>query len=355
MLVPLGFQAEVGATCPTITNGFDGVGNPHGLEGEGIPLLARIVAIAQAFDNPRSTYPDTSRHPLRDAIRQILLEADTRFDPKTGGAVCTGRAGMQILTPGPCHRQNLTGKLTRSRPPVFRAFNHLRGRCPGCLGHGHPGQHPRNFRFMPRTSASEPASTCAFAEPVFDHVMGMGLRSDLGKMRDTQHLMVTAEVRRRAPITSATALQPRVHLYRKSGTGTRSVSARIVFKANMTRDSSPPDATFANDLSGSPGFAEKTNSMASCPVSPWLITRHARDLPGKRVRSIRRAPNSLVTAAVSFLAASLRLRVNRSAASLIVLPPRLNGAGQFLQVRLCCIQLIQLGAERLLQIQHSLQ
>jgi len=61
---------------------FDGVGNPHGLEGEGIPLLARIVAIAQAFDNLTVDIPGHQPTSIEDAIRQILLEADTRFDPK---------------------------------------------------------------------------------------------------------------------------------------------------------------------------------------------------------------------------------------------------------------------------------
>ena len=51
MLLPLGFQAEVGQIVAYHHERFDGVGNPHGLQGAGIPLLARIVAIAQAFDN----------------------------------------------------------------------------------------------------------------------------------------------------------------------------------------------------------------------------------------------------------------------------------------------------------------
>jgi putative nucleotidyltransferase with HDIG domain len=82
MLVPLGFQAEVGQIVSYHHERFDGVGNPHGLEGEGIPLLARIVAIAQAFDNLTVDIPGHQPTSIEDAIRQILLEADTRFDPK---------------------------------------------------------------------------------------------------------------------------------------------------------------------------------------------------------------------------------------------------------------------------------
>ena len=82
MLLPLGFQAEVGQIVAYHHERFDGVGNPHGLEGEGIPLLARIVAIAQAFDNLTVDMPGHQPTSIEDAIRQILLQADTHFDPK---------------------------------------------------------------------------------------------------------------------------------------------------------------------------------------------------------------------------------------------------------------------------------
>lgn len=82
MILPLGFQAEVGQIVSYHHERFDGAGNPHGLEKEGIPLLARIVAIAQAFDNLTVDMPGHQPTSIEDAIRQILLEANTRFDPK---------------------------------------------------------------------------------------------------------------------------------------------------------------------------------------------------------------------------------------------------------------------------------
>ena len=82
MLLPLGFQAEVGQIVSYHHERFDGLGNPHGLAREGIPLLARIVAIAQAFDNLTVDMPGHQPTSIEDAIRQILLEAGTRFDPK---------------------------------------------------------------------------------------------------------------------------------------------------------------------------------------------------------------------------------------------------------------------------------
>ncbi len=81
MILPLGFPAEVGQVIAYHHERFDGLGYPHGLRGEGIPLLARIVAIAQAFD--RLTVDIPGSHPLSidDAIRQIALQANTHFDP----------------------------------------------------------------------------------------------------------------------------------------------------------------------------------------------------------------------------------------------------------------------------------
>ena len=82
MLLPLGFQAEVGQIVAYHHERFDGVGNLHGLQGAGIPLLARIVAIAQAFDNLTVDMPGHAPLSIEDAIHQITLEADTHFDPK---------------------------------------------------------------------------------------------------------------------------------------------------------------------------------------------------------------------------------------------------------------------------------
>lgn len=82
MLLPLGFQAEVGQIVAYHQERFDGVGNPHGLQGAGIPLLARIVAIAQAFDNLTVDIPGNLPLSIEDAIKHITLQADTHFDPQ---------------------------------------------------------------------------------------------------------------------------------------------------------------------------------------------------------------------------------------------------------------------------------
>lgn len=81
MILPLGLPAEVGQIIAYHHERFDGLGYPHGLRGEGIPLLARIVAIAQTFDRLTVDIPGSHPLPIDDAIRQIALQAETHFDP----------------------------------------------------------------------------------------------------------------------------------------------------------------------------------------------------------------------------------------------------------------------------------
>lgn len=81
MILPLGLPAEVGQIVSYHHERWDGQGYPHGLQGEGIPLLARIVCIAQAFDHLTAETPGRSPLSIDDALRQILLQSQTHFDP----------------------------------------------------------------------------------------------------------------------------------------------------------------------------------------------------------------------------------------------------------------------------------
>jgi HD-GYP domain-containing protein (c-di-GMP phosphodiesterase class II) len=61
---------------------WDGTGYPQGLSGEKIPLLARILAVVDAFDamtEDRSYRPALSRD---IAIAEIRRNAGKQFDPK---------------------------------------------------------------------------------------------------------------------------------------------------------------------------------------------------------------------------------------------------------------------------------
>ncbi len=82
MILPLKLPAEIGQIVCYHHERWDGAGYPHGLQGDGIPLLARIVAIAQTFDHLTAEVPGRSAMTIVDAIRRITLQAETHFDPK---------------------------------------------------------------------------------------------------------------------------------------------------------------------------------------------------------------------------------------------------------------------------------
>jgi len=81
MILPLGYPAEVGQIISYHHERWDGSGYPHGLQGEGIPLLARIVSVAQRFDHLTAEAPGRSPLPVDQAVQQIALQANTHFDP----------------------------------------------------------------------------------------------------------------------------------------------------------------------------------------------------------------------------------------------------------------------------------
>jgi len=61
---------------------FDGAGYPDGLAGEAIPLLARIVGLADAFDAMTSDRPYRPRLPLDVVMEEIRRNRGTQFDPR---------------------------------------------------------------------------------------------------------------------------------------------------------------------------------------------------------------------------------------------------------------------------------
>jgi putative nucleotidyltransferase with HDIG domain len=59
----------------------DGSGYPHGLRGEEIPLLARIVHVADAFDAMTTARAYRSALPATDALVELCRHVGTDFDP----------------------------------------------------------------------------------------------------------------------------------------------------------------------------------------------------------------------------------------------------------------------------------
>lgn len=62
--------------------GFDGTGYPDGLKGDEIPLLARILCVADAYDSMTSDRPYRSRCKKNYAILEFKRCSGTQFDPE---------------------------------------------------------------------------------------------------------------------------------------------------------------------------------------------------------------------------------------------------------------------------------
>ncbi|MGH7166112.1 MAG: HD domain-containing phosphohydrolase [Nitrospiraceae bacterium] len=77
MILPLQFPAEVGQIISYHHERWDGAGYPNGLQGEGIPVLARVVCIAEVFDHLVSEEAAS----IEEAIEDIQRHAGTFFDP----------------------------------------------------------------------------------------------------------------------------------------------------------------------------------------------------------------------------------------------------------------------------------
>jgi len=61
---------------------LDGAGYPQGLQGANIPLMARIVAIADSFDALTHDRPYNRSRSVKEAIAEIQRERGRQFDPE---------------------------------------------------------------------------------------------------------------------------------------------------------------------------------------------------------------------------------------------------------------------------------
>jgi HD-GYP domain-containing protein (c-di-GMP phosphodiesterase class II) len=80
---------------------FDGTGYPHGLAGERIPLEARIVKVADAFDAMLSDRPYRKALSLERALEQLRQGSGTEFDPRVVAAFVGLVEVGQVAVPAP--------------------------------------------------------------------------------------------------------------------------------------------------------------------------------------------------------------------------------------------------------------
>src|SRR5690349_2672483 len=81
LVAPLRLPAEAGQIIAYHHERWDGSGYPHGLKGEGIPLLARIVCLAQTFDHLTAELADRTPLSIDEASKFMAALAGTYFDP----------------------------------------------------------------------------------------------------------------------------------------------------------------------------------------------------------------------------------------------------------------------------------
>ena len=73
---------------------FDGKGYPEGLEGEQIPLVARIICVADSFDAMNSDRCYRKRLTREEIEREITQNRGTQFDPEIADCL------LQLLQDG---------------------------------------------------------------------------------------------------------------------------------------------------------------------------------------------------------------------------------------------------------------
>ena len=88
---------------------YDGRGYPQGLEGDAIPIGARVIAVADAFDAMTSDRPYRRALPLRTVLRELDQHKGTQWDPKV----------TEVLTE--ILRQELEGQRTTVLQPSLAA------------------------------------------------------------------------------------------------------------------------------------------------------------------------------------------------------------------------------------------
>lgn len=103
---------RVAVDIPSVLSGilhhherFDGAGYPDGLYGDRIPLVARIICIADSFDAMTSWRPYKRALCLGEAMRELQQHAGTHFDPSLIQAFCRVDLEIAQTQPVPAYLQ----------------------------------------------------------------------------------------------------------------------------------------------------------------------------------------------------------------------------------------------------------
>lgn len=106
---------------------YDGTGYPRSLKGEEIPLFARIMTIADAFDAMTTNRIYKSSKTVPQAIEELQELSGTRYDPNLVPSACKV---LQSTTPKSSIDQNPKSKIDDEhfayffRDPLTKLYNH---------------------------------------------------------------------------------------------------------------------------------------------------------------------------------------------------------------------------------------
>jgi putative two-component system response regulator len=97
---------------------WDGTGYPHGLAGEVIPLVVRVVAVADVFDALTHQRPYKPAWPVERAIAYIRREAGAHFDRRVVVAFLAIHKETAATTSAPVRRRPARAVTARRRTRV---------------------------------------------------------------------------------------------------------------------------------------------------------------------------------------------------------------------------------------------
>jgi response regulator RpfG family c-di-GMP phosphodiesterase/signal transduction histidine kinase len=84
---------------------YDGTGYPKGLAGEQIPIIARIIAIADAYHAMTSNRPYRSAMEPAAAAQELIRNRGTQFDPRLVDAFIQGLIRLRMVKPEDLQQQ----------------------------------------------------------------------------------------------------------------------------------------------------------------------------------------------------------------------------------------------------------
>jgi putative nucleotidyltransferase with HDIG domain len=94
---PLGFKSQEKDLILLHHERWDGKGYPHGLRGNSIPFLCRLLALADVFDALSSDRPYRQAFTPPEALAEIEAQAGRQFDPEL---TCKFVQLVNVLDPG---------------------------------------------------------------------------------------------------------------------------------------------------------------------------------------------------------------------------------------------------------------